>query len=364
MNLDNIENSVSNDERELDSLPDLEDGVYYDVNDDNKEEVNTSEDTTTTDEINQDTEDNIEPENEKETNDITSGSEPEVEIDNTESEEPTTEINDNTNTNEPMILDLGDTKIEINSQEELKKLAESSVKDKAKFDKYKDDIAIVEGLKEQGVEEEDLYLLAEAKKGNTKAIAKLLKKNNIDPMDIDVDDEEITDYKPNEVKADMEYIEAKSILETIQKDPQVSTKFDNLVMKEFDEKSRQTVLKDSNNLKFVAELTKSGLIDNVLPEYTKMKLLGEPGSQFDLLVKAYDKFISNLKETTKQKAQDTKTEIETKTKTKSEKRKRMSAGSKTKNTPTKKEKSVDEMTDAEFESYYNNLVGVNGFVVD
>jgi len=362
MNLDQLENSTTNEERELDSLPDLEDGVYYDVD-------NNTTTTNTTDTENQDEENITEPEErENEENINNDSSEPEeetnIEIENTQSENANKIDTSPTSNEAPILIDLGDTKIEINSQEELKKLAESSVKDKAKFDKYKEDISIVEGLKEQGVEEEDLYLLAEAKKGNPKAIAKLLKKANIDPMDIDVDDDEITEYKPNEVKADMEYIEAKSILENIQKDPQVSTKFDNLVMREFDEKSRQTVFKDSNNLKFVAELTKSGLIDNVLPEYTKMKLLGEPGSQFDLLVKAYDKFISNLKETTEQKAQDTKTEIETKTKSKSEKRKRMSAGSKTKNTPTKKEKSVDEMTDAEFEAYYNNLVGVNGFVVD
>jgi len=369
MDLDQIEKSststdaVTKEERELDSLPDLEDGVYYDVDEedtqtDNEEDVeinNDNENETIIEDIDPDDEEDITTDEETTTTNESQNEDGNIEIQDTI---------DKTDESNPIVINLGDTQIEVNSPEELKQIAEASVKDKTKFDKYKDDIAIVEGLKEQGVEEEDLYLLAEAKKGNTKAIAKLLKKANIDPLDIDLDDDEITDYKPNEVKADMDYIEAKSILENIQKDPQIATKFDNLVMKEFNEDARQTVFKDSKNLQFVAELTRTGLLDQILPEYTKMKLLGEPGSQFDLLVKAYDSFISKATKEQEQKVQETKTNIEQSTKSKANKRKRMSAGSKTKNTPPKKEKSVDEMTDEEFEAYYKKLSGADGFVVD
>jgi len=256
---------------------------------------------------------------------------------------------------EKIVINTGDTAIEVGSKDELIKLAEKSLKTKTMFDKYKDDIAIIEGLKENGIEEEDLYLLAEAKKGNKNAIAKLLAKTNIDPLEIDP--EEAKDYKPNEVKANMDYIQSKAILEEIQQDEDTYRKFNNLVMKDFDDESRQIVFKNAENLEAVAGIIKSGVIDAILPKYTKYKLVDDK-KPIDALISAYEDYKKELES----KKTEVKTKIEKESKQKAIKRKKASEGVKTKKTTSKNSSKPDfaTMSEEEFEKYYNNLV--NGSV--
>jgi len=298
--------------------------------------------------------DDNEFEEEDDKNDVDEENEEDVENDD-DSNKDEKEEKISVEQDEKILINTGETSIEVGSKEELVKLAEKSLKTKVLLDKYKDDIAIIEGLKENGIEDEDLYLLAEAKKGNKNAIAKLIAKANIDPLDIDP--EEAKDYKPNEVKANMDYIQSKTILEEIQNDEDVYKKFNNLVMKDFDDESKQIVFKNPDNLEAVANIIKSGVIDAILPKYSKHKLIDDMKS-IDALIKAYEEYKTELES----KKTEVKEKIETKNREKTIKRKKASEGVKHKKQTTKNNAKPDfaTMSEEEFEKYYNSLV--NGSV--
>jgi hypothetical protein len=253
---------------------------------------------------------------------------------------------------QPIVINFGSGEIEVNDINELQQIASKALRDKTKYEKYKDDIALIEGIKENGLSEEDLYLLVEAKKGNKKAIAKFLKETGIDPLDIELDEEELKDYKPNEYKSDMKLIETKTIIDNLKTDKEAFTKFNNLITNEFDEDSRAKVFQDPTLLEFIGESIKSGLYEKIAPKYMKRKLLGEnPISAF---IGAYDEYTQSLQNQQKQQIE----QKVSKEKEKATKRKKASIGSKEKSKTSKKDKvDFSKMSDEEFEEYYRNLVG-------
>jgi len=339
-----VEEELKQAEDELSKNNDEKEFNENDEKQDDTDDVENSDDVDSNDDEPEEDDDESEDENDDDEN-----------VEDDDGEDIKENDEDNTDQNEKIVINTGDTSIEVGSKEELVKLAEKSLKTKTLFDKYKDDIAIIEGLKENGIEEEDLYLLAEAKKGNKNAIAKLIAKANIDPLDIDP--EEAKDYKPNEVKANMDYIHSKTILEEIQQDEEVYKKFNNLVMKDFDDESRQIVFKNSENLEAVASIIKSGVIDAILPKYTKYKLVDDK-KPIEALISAYEDYKKELET----KKTEVKTKVEKESKQKAIKRKKASEGVKPKKTTSKNSAKPDfaTMSEEDFEKYYNNLV--NGSV--
>ena len=254
---------------------------------------------------------------------------------------------------EPLYIEVNGEKIEVNSVEELATIASKALKSKKVLNTYKDDIAVLEGIKDQGLSKEDLYLLVEAKKGNKKAIAKLIKETGIDIFDLDPDDESIDEYKPNEYKADARIIETKAIIGDLKKDPNALNTFNNIINNDFTESERAKVFEDTNLLEFIGSTIKSGLFSKIQSSYEKRKLLGE--SSITALINAYDEFSKS--EVKAKKERVTKT-IKTK-KEKAVKRKKVTDNtiSKTKQKSSNKEPDFNNMTDEEFEAYYKNLVG-------
>ena len=329
----------------LDNTPDLEEGVYDDPDKDEPVEDNTDE----VDDIEE--EDNIDGDDVTDIDDDTddnSNDDDTTEVD--EDSEDDVEVNDTTDSDsEPIYLDLGDKKIEAKDTDELQNIAKTALKGKLKYDQYKDDIALIEGIKKQGLSEEDLFLLVEAKKGNNKALAKLLKKSNVDPMNIDTDDEEVDAYRPNVYKVDSNEIEIKSIIDNTKNTDKFPV-FENLITKEFDDSSRGLVFKDPNNLQFVSDLVTSGLFDKIAPKYMKNKLLGSSNS-FEALVKAYDDYVKDVEV----KKEDTARDVTNRSKSKANKRKKATTGRKTASKSVKKD--PENMSEEEFEQYYKTLMG-------
>lgn len=343
------------DELKVDNAPELEEGVFTDPSGSNNnidegiDNVQENDREIETDDEIQEESTQIDEDSNENSYDANKESE-KYEEDNIETdEESNKEIDEN---DEPIIVNFGSGEIQVNDLEELKTIASKALKDKTKFDQYKDDIALLEGIKEQGLSEKDLYLLVEARKGNKKAIAKLLKETGIDIYDIDPDDEEVDNYEPNEYKIDPRIVETKAIIDNLKKDQQVFTKFNNLLTNDFDEQSRQQVFQDPTLLEFIGESIKSGLYEKIAPIYMKKKLLGE--SPVTAFISAYDEYNKSIQDTQinqiKQNAQVNKT--------KAEKRRKASAGVKNSVKSTKK-KPIDfnTMSDEEFEEYYKNLVG-------
>ena len=340
----NLEELMENtsEEKLVDNAPDLEDGVFSDSNNEGKDVTDNTEnsnditdsDNTTSDEYS--------------INDIDDTENTEEEV----TEEEDNNVEENEDNNEPIVVNFGSGEIEVNGVDELKTIASKALKDKTKYDQYKDNIALLEGIKEQGLGEEDLYLLVEAKKGNKKAIAKLIKETGIDVYDLDPEDEEVDNYKPNEYKADMKLVETKAIIDSLKQDQESFTKFNNLITKDFDEQSKQQVFQDPTLLEFIGESIKSGLYEKIAPKYMKRKLLGE--SAITAFINAYDDFNKSLQN---QEVNNIKQQSEN-NKVKASKRKKASAGVKNSvKSTTKKKVDFNNMSDEEFEEYYKNMVG-------
>jgi hypothetical protein len=328
-------------EKAIDNAPDLDEGAYSDSsdlsNDDDIEEPdNTEEDNNLTEEESTEIDDVIEEDDSNEDEENNTPDEPEKDNENKES----------------ILLNFGSGEIEVNDINELQTIASKALKDKTKYDRYKDDISLVQGIKEQGLSEQDLYLLVEAKKGNRQALAKLLKETNVDPYDIDIDDEEVDNYQPNEYKSDPRIVETKAIIDNLKTNQEVFTKFNNLLTNDFDEQSRTKAFEDPQLLEFIGESINSGLYEKLAPNYMKKKLLGQ--DSISAYISAYDEFMKSVQN-------QEKTKIETQAKqnnVKATKRKKASVGTKKQaNNSPKKKVDIANMSDEEFEEYYRKTVG-------
>lgn len=339
MDLDKLEEL---DTTELDNSPDLDDLVYEDPNRDNE-----SEEDDTNASLDQDEEEDNDYEqsngDNSDNNDVDNISD-KLEI------EETTDVDTEPNDNSKILIDFGDGQIEANNIDELKTIASKALKDKTRYDRNKEQLAVLEGVKEQGLSEQDLYLLVEAKKGNKQALAKLLKEANVDPYELDPEELDVDGYKPNEYKADPKIVEVKSIIDDVKQNETAFKTFNYMLNNEFNESDRAKAFEDPNLLSFLGETIKSGIFDKIAPNYTKRKIMGE--NPISAYIDAYDDYmkeINNTKQETVSKAKQENQEKVTK-------RKKASEGTK-KSRSNKAKKSVEDMSDAEFEKYYKSIVG-------
>ena len=342
MDLDKLEEL---DTTKLDNAPDLDDLVYEDPNRNNESEEDTNSSLDQDEEVEdeQETNDSRDTDSDSNTN-ITNDSEQssnneDIEINNTEP-----------NDNSKILIDFGDGKIEANNIDELKTIASKALKDKTRYDRNKEQLAVLEGVKEQGLSEQDLYLLVEAKKGNKQALAKLLKEANVDPYELDPEELDADGYKPNEYKVDPKIVEVKSIIDDVKQNETAFKTFNYILNNEFNESDRAKAFEDPNLLSFLGETIKSGIFDKIAPNYTKRKIMGE--NPISAYIDAYDDYMKEISNT----KQETVNKAKQENKNKVTKRKKASEGTK-KSRSNKVKKSVEDMSDAEFEKYYKSIVG-------
>jgi len=339
MDLDKLEEL---DTTELDNSPDLDDLVYEDPDKDNESE---EEDTKSSLDQNEEVENDYKQSNgdNSDNNDVDNiSNEPEI--------EETTDVDTEPNDNSKILIDFGDGKIEANNIDELKTIASKALKDKTRYDRNKEQLAVLEGVKEQGLSEQDLYLLVEAKKGNKQALAKLLKEANVDPFELDPEELDVDGYKPNEYKVDPKIVEVKSIIDDVKQNETAFKTFNYMLNNEFNESDRAKAFEDPNLLSFLGETIKSGVFDKIAPNYTKRKIMGE--NPISAYIDAYDDYMKEINNT----KQETVSKVKQENQEKVTKRKKASEGTK-KSRSNKAKKSVEDMSDAEFEKYYKSIVG-------
>ena len=279
-------------------------------------------------------------------------SDEELENDSDDNTDNDTTDSDTDSTDNKIVITVDGKPIEIDSTEELIKLAEKGLKVKNSYEQAKDIIATYEGLKENGVEDVDLYLLAKAKKGDKKALAKLLKQTGLTQDELYeieelIDSNEIDNYQVDPIKADANEIEVKRIINEVKKDPNTYQVFENLLTNEFDTKSKQEVFNNPELLDFIASTIKSGIFDKIAPKYMKNKLLGKAPTAIANLLDAYEEYV---KEESNNKTKSNKKIVS--------KRKKASASVKNKKTKTDNGKpDFKNMTPEEFDAYYEKIMG-------
>ena len=115
----------------------------------------------------------------------------------------------------------------------------------------------VESLNKASIGEEDLNFLIDVHKGDKEAIKKLLKKHEVDPLDLDM---ESTNYVPKNNIASDEDVEFTDVMQDIQNS---LPKIQEILSKQWDNKSKDLLLKDPTLMKALHEEIEMGRFDEV-----------------------------------------------------------------------------------------------------
>lgn len=118
---------------------------------------------------------------------------------------------------------------------------------------------------------DDVAFLIDLKKNNPAALRKLLKDNNIDPLDIDTSAE--VDYKPQVRQVSDKDLEARSVLGELNSTPE-GAKTLNMLAETWDEESTQYMWNNPQTFKLIHEQRESGVFDNIMNEIERQTMLG------------------------------------------------------------------------------------------
>ena len=214
------------------------------------------------------------------------------------------------------------------------------------------------------LDESKLALLIEAGNGDINAIQQLLKDNQVDPMDLDTNDE--LDYKPKvEPVSDREY-DLSEVMDSIKDSPHYEKTL-RIVTKQWDTDSKQIVVNEPHLLRTINQHIDSGMYDIVQAEMVKQRALGRLDGVSDIVAYkqigdtldeqgAFDHLASNGGSTTSNQRQPvaTKPRVPKQQATENTKRK---AASPTKKTSSTSKRPADfnplEMSDEEFEKQFD-----------
>ena len=133
----------------------------------------------------------------------------------------------------------------------------------------------VETLNKAEIKDEDLNFLIDLHKGDKEAIKQLVKKHNIDPMDLDL---ESIDYKPTNHRVSDADVEFKITLEDIEESlPKIQD-----VLKTWDSQSKDRLLGDNKLLYALHEEIQRGRFDKVHGRLELEKTFGRYKDKSDL----------------------------------------------------------------------------------
>lgn len=119
--------------------------------------------------------------------------------------------------------------------------------------------------------EEKLSYLVDLANKNPDAINKLIKDSGIDPLTIDIDKAE--GYKPNNQTISDSELVLDEVISEIENTPTFN-RIANVVTKEWDEESRQVLLKDPRTIKILNDQIGNGIFDRIMYSVNKERTLG------------------------------------------------------------------------------------------
>lgn len=206
--------------------------------------------------------------------------------------------------------------------------------------------------------EEKLNHLIDLSKQNPQAINKLLKDSNIDPMDINLEDEATDSYTPNTYNVNDAEVELDQVLAEIKDTPKFNVTAD-IIGNKWDDYSKKVLLENPKVITTINEHIHSGVYDQVTAVVERERMLGRLTGLSD--IEAYKQVGESLTangQIGSSQAEQTHTDNTAPKKTVDPKLKsRKKAASTTKSSPKKK---VDKdfnplsMSDEEFEKLAAN----------
>lgn len=172
----------------------------------------------------------------------------------------------------------------IENLQELYTFASKGIDADKKWAESAEGRKVASTMKANGLDMNDLNLFIEAKGGNKDAIMSLLKANDIDPLDIDAD--AFNGYTPKDHSTGDFELALDDVVGRIKDKPRYEESV-NVVMKEWDTRSRDTFYNDPSLLEKlnidmqVDPTTGVSIYDRVAPLAEKLKIL-DNGSKTDL----------------------------------------------------------------------------------
>jgi len=129
---------------------------------------------------------------------------------------------------------------------------------------------MISALEDEGVTEEDMNLMIDALKGNKEAITALVKRTDVDVLDLDLESD--NNYVPNSYGRDDVELRVKEVIDEIATDREYPIT-QNIVAEQWDEGSRDVFARNPELIKELHIDVVNGTFDKVSPLAMKMKVL-------------------------------------------------------------------------------------------
>ncbi len=188
------------------------------------------------------------------------------------------------------VSDNGTHKVKANGMEfdftteELKALAPKAMDYTKKMQEIAPWRKTISALKEQGIGETDVNLMIDVLKGDKNAIAEVLKRTQVDPLDLDTDSK--AQYMPNNYGKDERSLAIEDVVSEISSDVEYAATV-KVVDEVWDDASRDVLVSNPSMIKGLHNDIKEGIYSKVAPLAEKLKVLdGGRKSALDYYVEA------------------------------------------------------------------------------
>lgn len=162
--------------------------------------------------------------------------------------------------------------IEIHKPEEVISLMQMGANYTRKMQEISQHRKTIATLAEHGVTtEEELLFLLDLRNKNPEALKKFFKDNNIDPFDIDVNED--VNYVPEAHTISEKTIDARAILNEIQSTPEGSKTLE-ILARDWDTESTQFMWDNPQSFQIIHEQRVSGVYDRIMNEIERQTMLG------------------------------------------------------------------------------------------
>jgi len=220
---------------------------------------------------------------------------------------------------------------------------------------------MISALEDEGISEDDMNLMIDALKGNKDAVTNLVKRANVDVLDLDLDQE--TNYKPNSYGRDESELRLKEVIDDISSDKEfVITQ--NVVSEQWDDASRDVFAKDPELIKELHIDVQNGTFDKVSPLAMKMKVIDggkhsdleyyiEAGKQYHTQSRAAE--LQQIELERQKELESVQVKQQQRTKVKEEAPRRKAATIPTRRTSTNKVTDYLDDSDEAFDEWYKKL---------
>ena len=138
---------------------------------------------------------------------------------------------------------------------------------------------MIDAWEQEKLTQDDLNLMIDARKGDKAALAELLKQTGVDALELDSDESEST-YTPKDYGRDDKALDLEDVIKDISSDKEYEVT-QKVLVKEWDDKSWQTMSSDPQMIRLLHNDVKSGMYDKLMPTVDKLKTY-DGGTKTDL----------------------------------------------------------------------------------